>query len=115
MIATPEKSALPPHSPVPGVYRHYRGQQYQVIGMARHSESEEWLVVYQALYGEQGFWVRPLSLWLQPVVTDRQGTTAIPDDHSESDVKESTPRFELIETNGHTLEARVEPMGIERS
>lgn len=56
----------PAGAPVPGIYRHCKGETYQVFGVARHSESEDWLVVYQALYGERGFWVRPLSLWLEP-------------------------------------------------
>lgn len=59
--------SLPDGLPVPGRYRHYKGAMYQVLGAARHSETEEWMVVYQALYGEKGFWVRPLSIWLQPV------------------------------------------------
>jgi len=57
----------PAKAPEPGFYRHYKGNLYQVYGMARHSETEEWLVVYQALYAERGYWVRPLSLWLEPV------------------------------------------------
>ncbi|MCY1378997.1 hypothetical protein D9M69_666770 [compost metagenome] len=51
----------------PGLYRHYKGQQYRVIGIARHSETEEVLVVYQALYGEYGLWVRPLSMFTETV------------------------------------------------
>ncbi|WP_280325589.1 DUF1653 domain-containing protein [Pseudomonas sp. BN102] len=51
----------------PGLYRHYKGQQYRVIGIARHSETEEELVVYQALYGEYGLWVRPLSMFAETV------------------------------------------------
>jgi len=51
----------------PGIYRHYKGQQYRVIGTARHSESEEQLVVYQALYGEYGLWVRPLKMFTELV------------------------------------------------
>lgn len=51
----------------PGLYRHYKGQQYRVIGIARHSETEEELVVYQALYGDYGLWVRPLSMFTETV------------------------------------------------
>lgn len=51
----------------PGVYRHYKGNRYEVIGVARHSETEEELVVYRALYGEQGLWVRPLSMFTESV------------------------------------------------
>ncbi len=68
-MTTPSGSEPPASSPVPGIYQHYKGQHYQVLGMARHSETEEWLVVYQALYGEQGYWTRPLSLWLEAVQT----------------------------------------------
>ncbi|MBT8765173.1 DUF1653 domain-containing protein [Pseudomonas boanensis] len=54
----------------PGLYRHYKGQEYRVIGTARHSETEEELVVYQALYGEFGLWVRPLSMFTETVQVD---------------------------------------------
>ena len=53
--------------PVPGRYRHYKGGEYQVKGVARHSETEEWLVVYQTLYGERGLWVRPLAMFMETV------------------------------------------------
>lgn len=43
----------------PGRYRHFKGNEYQVLGVARHSETEEEMVVYRALYGEGGLWVRP--------------------------------------------------------
>ncbi len=45
-----------------GRYRHYKGQEYEVIGVATHSETEEEFVVYQALYGERNLWIRPLSI-----------------------------------------------------
>ena len=54
----------------PGIYRHYKGRQYRVIGTARHSETEEDVVVYQALYGEYGLWVRPLSMFSETVQVD---------------------------------------------
>ena len=54
----------------PGKYRHFKGGEYQVLGLARHSESGEAMVVYQALYGEGGLWVRPASMWSEQV--DRQ-------------------------------------------
>jgi hypothetical protein len=47
----------------PGTYRHFKGGLYAVIGLARHSETEEELVVYRPLSGEQGLWVRPVSMW----------------------------------------------------
>jgi len=53
--------------PVPGIYRHYKGQTYEVLGLAHHSETEEPLVVYRALYGDYGLWVRPLSMFSETV------------------------------------------------
>ena len=47
----------------PGIYRHFKGNLYQVIGIASHSETMEPMVVYRALYGEQGLWVRPAAMW----------------------------------------------------
>ncbi|MBN2869852.1 MAG: DUF1653 domain-containing protein [Campylobacterales bacterium] len=47
----------------PGLYRHYKGKHYEVIGVAKHSETSELLVVYRPLYGERGLWVRPLSMF----------------------------------------------------
>ena len=52
----------------PGKYRHFKGGEYQVQGVARHSETAELLVVYTPLYGEGGLWVRPLSLFQQRVM-----------------------------------------------
>lgn len=54
----------------PGIYKHYKGALYKVIGAAQHSETEEWLVYYQALYGEYGYWVRPLDMFKQSVKID---------------------------------------------
>ena len=59
-------SALPAE-PTPGLYRHYKGNEYRVIGMARHSETQEALVVYQALYGTKGLWVRPAVMFCESV------------------------------------------------
>ncbi|WMJ23836.1 DUF1653 domain-containing protein [Paludicola sp. MB14-C6] len=53
-----------------GKYRHFKGNEYRVIGLARHSETLEEMVVYQALYGEYGLWVRPLSMFLETVQRD---------------------------------------------
>ena len=57
----------------PGRYRHFKGNEYRVLGVARHSETEEEMVVYRALYGEGGLWVRPASMWLETV--ERDGKT----------------------------------------
>jgi hypothetical protein len=51
----------------PGRYRHYKGNEYQVIGVARHSETQEELVAYRALYGERGLWVRPKGMFVETV------------------------------------------------
>lgn len=53
-----------------GVYRHYKGNRYRVVGEAKHSETLEGLVVYQALYGERGLWVRPKAMFLETVRVD---------------------------------------------
>lgn len=66
--------------PVPGRYRHYKGAEYRVVGVARHSETEEPLVVYRPLYGDGDLWVRPLEMFMEAVVVDG----------------ESVPRFALI-------------------
>ena len=68
--------------PIPlGIYRHYKGNKYEVVGFAKHSETLEVMVIYKALYGECGTWVRPLSMWQNPIELD--GKTVM--------------RFELIE------------------
>ncbi|MGD9970586.1 MAG: DUF1653 domain-containing protein [Sulfuricurvum sp.] len=46
-----------------GLYRHYKGKHYEVIGVAKNSETGEEVVVYRALYGERGLWVRPLAMF----------------------------------------------------
>ena len=56
----------------PGRYRHFKGNEYEVIGVAKHSETLEELVVYRALYGERGLWVRPASMWNETVERDGQ-------------------------------------------
>ena len=63
-----------------GIYRHYKGNLYQVLHTARHSESEEWLVVYRALYCDYGVWVRPLTMFCESVTIDGK----------------TLPRFELV-------------------
>ena len=54
----------------PGIYRHFKGNRYEVIGIANHSETMEPMVVYRALYGEQGLWVRPAAMWNEHVERD---------------------------------------------
>ncbi|MDE1865441.1 MAG: DUF1653 domain-containing protein [Candidatus Micrarchaeota archaeon] len=54
----------------PGIYRHYKGKEYEVVGIARHSETEEELVVYRALYGRHDLWVRPLKMFQEKVTVD---------------------------------------------
>jgi len=53
-----------------GKYEHYKGHQYEVIGVAKHSETMEELVVYKALYGDMGLWVRPLAMFLETIEKD---------------------------------------------
>ncbi len=62
-------SDLPPlpTEPRPGLYRHYKGNDYRVLHLARHSETREALVVYQALYGDRGIWVRPAAMFVENV------------------------------------------------
>lgn len=65
-----------------GLYRHYKGAEYQVLYTARHSETEEWLVVYRQCYGDEAVWVRPLEMFTEQVI-DNQG--------------QAKPRFTLID------------------
>jgi hypothetical protein len=53
-----------------GRYRHYKGNEYEVIGVAKHSEDETNLVVYRPLYGEKSLWVRPLDMFVETVEVD---------------------------------------------
>ena len=64
-----------------GLYRHYKGNLYMVLGVARHSETNERLVVYRPEYGERQWWVRPLAMFLETVRINGQ----------------STPRFARVE------------------
>jgi len=77
----PSFSALAQSILVNGVYEHYKGLRYKIVGVARHSETLEELVVYQALYGKSELWVRPLSMFLENIVINGQ----------------SRPRFNLIQ------------------
>jgi len=63
-----------------GKYKHYKGKEYEVIGIAKHSETLEDMVVYRALYGEHELWVRPLAMFMQNVEVDGK----------------SIPRFQFI-------------------
>lgn len=54
----------------PGIYEHYKKNRYKVVGVAKHSETKEELVFFQPLYGDRGWWVRPLSLFLDKVEVD---------------------------------------------
>lgn len=56
-----------------GKYRHFKGNEYEVIAIANHSETLEEMVVYKALYGEGEYWVRPVSMWNETI--ERDGKT----------------------------------------
>lgn len=56
--------------PTPGRYRHYKGNEYEVIGVARHSETDERVVVYRPLYNDSGLWVRPLAMFVEDVTVN---------------------------------------------
>ena len=56
-----------------GKYRHFKGMEYEVIGVAKHSETLEEMIVYRALYGDGGLWVRPAAMWNETV--ERDGKT----------------------------------------
>lgn len=66
-----------------GKYRHYKGQDYEIMGLVRHSETLEHMVLYRALYGEQGLWVRPYAMFCESVQVDGI----------------QVPRFALLEAN----------------
>ena len=60
-----------------GIYRHYKGNLYQLLHIARHSETEEPLAVYRALYGDYGVWVRPLAMFTESVDTANGSMAAV--------------------------------------
>ena len=64
-----------------GRYRHYKGGEYEVLGCARHSETEEWFVVYRPLSGTGGWWIRPMTMFVETVLVNGR----------------ARPRFELLE------------------
>ncbi len=59
----------------PGRYKHFKGNEYEVLEVAKHSETLEPMVVYRALYGEGGLWVRPASMWFETV--EHEGKTVL--------------------------------------
>ena len=61
---------MPPTNLLPGRYRHFKGNFYEVIGVATHSETREQVVVYRPLYGDGGLFVRPLAMFLETVERD---------------------------------------------
>jgi len=65
--APPDTLGPMPPSAAPGLYRHYKGNLYEVIDTVRHSETLEALTLYRALYGEHGLWVRPAAMFLETV------------------------------------------------
>lgn len=56
----------------PGIYEHFKGKRYRVIGVAKHSETLEELVVYEALYDNprSKLWVRPLAMFFEEIAVD---------------------------------------------
>ena len=54
----------------PGKYRHFKGNEYEVLGVGLHSETLEEMVVYRALYGDCGLWLRPAAMWNEMVEKD---------------------------------------------
>lgn len=83
-----------------GKYRHFKGNEYEVIGVAHHSETMEEMVVYRALYGEGGLWVRPASMWNETVERDGkqyQRFTYIGDEANEGQEKKFGSINEAIE------------------
>jgi hypothetical protein len=62
---------LPPLPPArPGRYRHYKGLEYELLGVVRHSETLEPLVLYKPLYNASGCWVRPYAMFFEEVLVD---------------------------------------------
>ena len=55
---------------IPGLYRHFKGNEYQVMDVATHSETTEQYVVYRALYGDKGLWIRPVVMFDETIIRD---------------------------------------------
>ena len=83
--------------PTPGRYRHFKGNDYEVIDVARHSETEGWLVVYRPLYGDRKLWVRPLEMFQDQKDLDGQQVprfTRIADsDSTDADLQDKVSGF----------------------
>jgi len=77
--------------PTAGIYRHYKGQRYRVLGTARHSETMEPLVVYQALYGDHGLWVRPAAMFSETIELDGEPIARFALEQAELDPAEPGP------------------------
>lgn len=69
-----------------GIYKHFKGNLYEVLGTAKHSETQEEYVVYKALYGERGLWIRPLAMFNETIERDNR----------------RLKRFEFIEESSHS-------------
>jgi hypothetical protein len=67
---TPMSDLPPLPNTPPGRYRHYKGGEYEVIGVARHSETLEPMVVYRPIYNQTGWWVRPHAMFFETVTID---------------------------------------------
>ena len=79
---------LPPLPTIPlGRYRHYKGKEYEVLGVARHSETLEPMVIYRPLYNQTGLWVRPYTMFLEQVDVGGQ----------------LQPRFALLQESGQSI------------
>jgi hypothetical protein len=55
-----------------GIYKHYKGNLYEVLETARHSETEEWMVIYRTLYGDGSTWVRPYDMFIESVEINKE-------------------------------------------
>jgi hypothetical protein len=79
-------------TPIPlGRYRHYKGNEYEVIGFAKHSETVEDMVIYKALYGEGGTLMRPFSMWENPIDIDGKFVKRFEYIGGDEEPSESTP------------------------
>jgi hypothetical protein len=78
-----------------GRYRHFKGNEHEVIALAKHSETEETMVIYKALYGDGGIWCRPADMWNETVTRDGKTYRRV-----------KTGRWRPIITNWMTCEVR---------